>query len=181
MLDQSLNRSQRDIQVAFLALLDSHDFDALTVAAIAKAAKVSRQTFYNYYASPFDLATTMITAYLAPIQAVIRARAKALKQPGSFAAIAATGAPAQAKLLVENRRDYQRLRQLELGAESFARRLTALLSAELAPLFGPAEVLTTRYLTHLLIAELDYILATGKVPTPAMITKSIGQINQLFS
>jgi AcrR family transcriptional regulator len=53
--DLRVRRTQKLIREAFVALIEEHGFDAITVGEIASRAMVSRTAFYRYYQDKFDL------------------------------------------------------------------------------------------------------------------------------
>lgn len=56
-IDRRSERSQRAIQKAFLSLIESCGYDAVTVGQVCRQAGVSRATFYAHYAGKRDLKT----------------------------------------------------------------------------------------------------------------------------
>ncbi|VDG20403.1 hypothetical protein (plasmid) [Lactobacillus backii] [Lactiplantibacillus mudanjiangensis] len=176
----SMNRSQRDIQMAFLKLLQERSFDMMTISLIAKQAQVSRQTFYTYYPSLFDLATAVLTVYLAPIKQTVKARVNAM-QDKSFAVTYQEMAPMLATELLEKRADYVALRKLPLGQNGFDARLKSILKTTLSDAYqGEMDQLTQSFIAHLMMAELDYIFETGELPTATRLVASIAKVQQLF-
>lgn len=58
-------KTERDIQAAFLTLLDTKGFRHLTVADICQTALTSRSTFYAHYLDKYDLLDQMVAHYSA--------------------------------------------------------------------------------------------------------------------
>ncbi|MFC6201745.1 TetR/AcrR family transcriptional regulator [Lactiplantibacillus nangangensis] len=58
-------KTERDIQAAFLSLLDTKGFRHLTVADICQSALTSRSTFYAHYLDKYDLLDQMVAHYSA--------------------------------------------------------------------------------------------------------------------
>lgn len=58
-------KTERDIQAAFLSLLDTKGFRHLTVADICQTALTSRSTFYAHYLDKYDLLDQMVAHYSA--------------------------------------------------------------------------------------------------------------------
>ena len=56
----TVERTKRDMITAFQGLLQTNNFDDITVDAICKAALVNRTTFYRYFPSKVELALALI-------------------------------------------------------------------------------------------------------------------------
>jgi AcrR family transcriptional regulator len=54
-LDRRIQRTQKLLQIAFMELMDDHEYDAITVQDIVNHANVGRTTFYEHYNSKDDL------------------------------------------------------------------------------------------------------------------------------
>lgn len=55
-IDLRVQRTQKNIQNAFIHLVTIHGFDTLTVQMIADHAQINRATFYRHYVDKFELA-----------------------------------------------------------------------------------------------------------------------------
>lgn len=157
------------------------DFDTITISAIAKRAQISRQTFYTYYPSIFELTTQIIDEYLVPIQQAIDARIDLIRHPGNFKSTYATIAPMLAHRLIDNRMNYLALRKIQLGKNGFNARLEIVLTQKLRRAYeSNLDELTQKFIAYLLLAELDYIFDSGKLPSPEVINDSIRKIQNIF-
>lgn len=56
-------KSKRDIEVAFIQLINQNGFSKITVKDICTTALVGRSTFYRYYEDKYDLLKKLITKY----------------------------------------------------------------------------------------------------------------------
>lgn len=56
-------RSKKDIEVAFVRLIEDKGFNKLTVKDICSTALIGRSTFYRYYEDKYDLLEKLIVQY----------------------------------------------------------------------------------------------------------------------
>ncbi|MSR06755.1 MAG: TetR/AcrR family transcriptional regulator [Gemmatimonadetes bacterium] len=53
--DRRIQRTQRRLKEALIGLIDTRDYDAISISEIVEAADVGRSTFYSHYTSKDDL------------------------------------------------------------------------------------------------------------------------------
>ena len=58
--DRRSIKSEKAIQKAFIEMLQSEGFDAITIKALTEQADISRKTFYLHYLDKFDLLNKMV-------------------------------------------------------------------------------------------------------------------------
>ncbi|MCV3315390.1 TetR/AcrR family transcriptional regulator [Pediococcus ethanolidurans] len=56
-------KSKRDIEVAFIQLINQNGFSKITIKDICTSALIGRSTFYRYYEDKYDLLKKLITKY----------------------------------------------------------------------------------------------------------------------
>ncbi|WP_068280003.1 TetR/AcrR family transcriptional regulator [Aldersonia kunmingensis] len=77
-------RSRKKIINATLSVIESAGFNGVSIAAVAEAAKVSRQTVYSNFGSREDLVSQALSELMVDILGDIRARAAAAKSPFEY-------------------------------------------------------------------------------------------------
>lgn len=81
MTDYRFIRTDQDIQRSFIELLQTKDFNDLTITNVISQAMISRPTFYAHFDSLYDLAQKSITTALEPFKVLFK-QALAEKKEG---------------------------------------------------------------------------------------------------
>lgn len=67
-------KTERDIQNAFLNLLQQEPFYKITIAEICDKSMTGRSTFYNHYVDKYDLLEKMVNSYTQLFKALVHER-----------------------------------------------------------------------------------------------------------
>lgn len=74
MADYRFQRTDNEIQTAFLKLVDQQGFRNVSVSAVTHAALINRQTFYQHYTDIYDLSEKMIENMLLKFESLLKIR-----------------------------------------------------------------------------------------------------------
>ena len=66
--DVRIIKNKREIEAAFIRLLEEKQFSKITIADICLASLTSRSTFYSHYLDKYDLLEKIVNSYAAIIQ-----------------------------------------------------------------------------------------------------------------
>ena len=82
--DPRIIKSQRDIQAAFITLLNQKDFTAITIQDICNEALISRSTFYSHYLDKYDLLEQIIDKTLINFEMLFQEKYDVNPSPAYF-------------------------------------------------------------------------------------------------
>lgn len=87
-MDMRVVKTRRDIEAAFLKLLETHSFQKITVQMICKEALVNKGTFYRHYNDKYDLASQVARGMIQRLNSCVMqshsARPSAVGEPSLF-------------------------------------------------------------------------------------------------
>ncbi len=72
--DVRIIKNKREIETAFLCLLEEKQFSKITIADICSASLTSRSTFYSHYLDKYDLLEKIVINYAEIIQQIAEER-----------------------------------------------------------------------------------------------------------
>lgn len=183
MTDYRFIRTDQDIQRSFIELLQTKDFNDLTITNVISQAMISRPTFYAHFDSLYDLAQKSITTALEPFKVLFKEALAEKKEGFSLTNIYPFLFQQVSDTLIVKHTEYLTIRKLPLGTNSFDQRLKKELIKLLDTYFGHSQTnLQTTMLTSILLGNIDYVLKNQKVPTleevQTCLTNILGLITQ---
>lgn len=169
MTDYRFLRTDQDIQRSFIELLQTKDFNNLTITNVISQAMISRPTFYAHFDGLYDLAQKSITTALEPFRVLFKQALaeKVQKKEGfSLSNIYPFLFQQVSDTLIAKHTEYLVIRKLPLGTNSFDQQLKKELIKLLDTYFSYSQTnLQTTMLTSILLGNIDYVLKNQKVPT----------------
>ncbi|WP_125704205.1 TetR/AcrR family transcriptional regulator [Lacticaseibacillus daqingensis] len=177
MTDYRFQRTEADIQRAFLAALTEQGFERLSVAELARLSRVDRTTFYAHYDSLYALAEQVITQEVdllrKAIQEGIQRGADAGDRYQLFSSALIDELSGQAETI-------QRLRTISLGAQGLDAQCRQLFAAVYHQVLGVSPTSFTGFLlVNMAMSDLDFILINHRAPAREELAASLSQLAEI--
>lgn len=177
MADYRFERTDEDIQRAFVQALERQGFDQLNVAQMARLSRVDRSTFYAHYDSLYALATAVIDREVALLNASISAGTSATSGAGDGYDVFSGAVVAH---LLEQTAVIRQVRLIPLGTQSFDAQCRQLFAATYQRVLGVDPASFTGYLlVNMAMSDLDFILTHRRVPRREELQAGLAQIARI--
>lgn len=176
MADYRYERTDADIQRAFIRALATTGFEKLTVSQLAQASLVDRSTFYAHYPSIYELAETVIERQVAVIDHALWASrtANAATRYQLFSSDLVTH-------LVANAATISQIRLIPLGTASYDAQCRQSFTRYYQQAAGVAPDSFTSYLfVNMAMSDLDFVLAHRRAPERAELQVGMQKIEQVL-
>lgn len=176
MADLRFERTEQMIQLNFLKLLDTTNFNDISIAKLAKASLIDRTTFYAHYNNIYELAENLVEQNLAPFKAALSESRKKRRDRNfdnySFFTHELVD------YLITHRLELLKIRSLQLGTKSFDQQLRSFFSDIYAEITRSSKNDFTIYLlVNLAMSDLDFVLENERVPTRNELQQSFNKID----
>lgn len=182
MTDYRFLRTDQDIQRSFIELLQTKDFNGITITDLVIQTMISRPTFYAHFNSLSDLAQKTVTTALEPFKVIFQQALTEKKDNFSLNNFYPFLFKQVSETLVKKNTEYLTIRRLPLGTNSFDQQLKKELIKILNTYFGHSQTnLQTTMLTSILLGNIDYVLKKQKVPTLKEVQTCLTNILELIT
>lgn len=164
MADNRFLRTDYDIQRNFILLLQSKDYNDITVSLLVERSLITRPTFYDHYDNLYDLSQTIIKDSLQPFIEILEQAfdQKEKRTEDSYKIIL----PKLSQTLLKERDKYLSIRRIPLGKNSFDEQLKEQALAIFDPyLRASNKEFEKIILSNILLGNIDYMLKTQRIPT----------------
>lgn len=160
MTDFRFQRTDNDIQTAFLTLVGQQGFRNVSVSAITKVALINRQTFYQHYTDIYDLSEKMVDRLMLKFKELIKIRSQKRTLKLGIREMTELISPQATQLFLDERDTIKILRQLPLDDKSLDRQLTQVINQYLDNFFKETiSDLERELLTAVILTGINYILS----------------------
>lgn len=182
MVDYRFQRTDNEIQTAFLKLVDQQGFRNVSVSAVTQAALINRQTFYQHYTDIYDLSEKMVENMLLKFESLLKIRGQKNSPKLGIRETEELISPQATQLFINERNKIKILRQLPLDDKSLDKQLTQIINEYLNNFFKEEiSDFERELLTAVIFTGINYILAEKKFPNVQQIKRSFEDMNRLFS
>jgi AcrR family transcriptional regulator len=180
MADLRFERTERLIQMTFINLLQTTNFNDITIAKLAKESLIDRTTFYSHYDNIYELADNLVQQNLNYFNDAFSGMNSERRFDQQFDSYSFFSKDLY-NLINKHRSELQQIRALPLGQNSFDIQLRKIFSAEYSKVTGLKETDFTVYLlVNLAMSNLDYILENQRVPEKAELIKGLKSIEKFI-
>jgi AcrR family transcriptional regulator len=181
MADHRYQRTDVDIQNAFLHLVDRMPYEQVTVAQVVEEAMITRTTFYNHYQDLPTLATQMIHALLAEFAEVLNKRFTLAPDTGNVHQIITSLLPEVQQVVLTQREKTRVLRKITVGGLTIDRGIHQIVQQITHQgLRDESGTYEQAILNAILATGLDHFLDTGELPSMTSIQTSLQNIAALI-
>jgi AcrR family transcriptional regulator len=182
MADYRFQRTDNEIQAAFLKLVNQQGFRNVSVSAVTQAALINRQTFYQHYTDIYDLSEKMVDHMMLKFKTLLEIRGQKDALKLGITEMKELISPQATQLFFDERDKIKILRQLPLDEKSLDKQLTKTINQYLDAFFKEEiSALERELLTAIVFTGINYILAEKKFPNVQQIKRSFEDMNRLFS
>ncbi|WEV44665.1 TetR/AcrR family transcriptional regulator [Streptococcaceae bacterium ESL0687] len=173
MSDLRFERTEKLLHLSFLELLETSDFNDITVARLARKSLINRTTFYAHYENISELAQSLINQYLDHLEEVFEENFKNKQKQKTFDSYSFF-TNELISYFQDNRREINLLRNLNLGQDGFDSKLRSLFSQIYTKTFSlEDDDFATFLLTNIAFSNVDFILDGRTPPTRDELKKSL--------
>lgn len=182
MTDYRFQRTDNEIQSAFLTLVDQQGFRNVSVSAVTQTALINRQTFYQHYTDIYDLSEKMVAQMMLKFRELLKIRSQKNSLKLGIREMEELISPQATQLLLDERDKIKILRQLPLEDKSLDKQLIKIINQYLDNFFKEKiSDLERELLTAVVFTGINYILSEKKFPNVQQIKRSFADMNRLFS
>lgn len=174
-------RTERDIQNAFITLVNQKGFRNVTINDIAQAAMINRQTFYYHYQDKYQLTETMIgdlvEAYDELYQKYVAAALKQVDLTNRIPMLF----PETISFWAANREKVAALFSIEYNDYTLEGELKKRFRSYLPTLLGRKPLpLENNVYPSIILSVIETVVETEQVPTQEEIIKTFSSISDVF-
>lgn len=182
MTDHRFLRTNQDITRNFVSLLETMNFNDITITKLVNQTMITRPTFYEHFDSLYDLAERTIEEYLRPFEEIFTQALDSKSKHINIQDIYPQFATKIANTLIDCRKEYLAIRKVPLGKNSFDQRLKEVLLTNIAPYFNNTQSkLKAIYLTNILLGNLEFILEEQRIPKFDEVIASVESVMDIIN
>lgn len=174
-------RTERDIQEAFITLVNQKGFRNVTINDIAQAAMINRQTFYYHYQDKYQLTETMIDTLVEAYDELYKKYVAVKLQQVTLTSRIPMLFPETISFWATNRQKVAALFSIEYNDYTLEGELKKRFRSYLPTLLGRDPLpLEKNVFPGIILSVIETVVETGEVPTQDEIIKTFSNISDVF-